>query len=872
MDLNRKVLAAFEVEHREQLEGIRAVIDLARAGKPPGRAKIDEAFRLAHSMKGGARVCGLVEVETLGHRLESLFARVRDGSSPIDDAEVIAAIVEVLDATEDCMAAVAAGKAPPDTANAMAVIDRLLASRPPAADGATDDPAQALRRKLIRAFDIEHREYIAGLLRFCRSGSREEVAEAHRMAHSLSGAARAVGFGRVEILAGDVQKLIAKFQRGTIEWSEALAAALRDAAGAIAEEVAAAAQGLQSPTLAAAHAAVARMLNADKGAADGEPVSAVAADALPAPASDGDPASPSDSLRISTANLDALSRTTDQVLIETLRQENLAQQFDALRGTIGELTERWDRTRQKLASGLQYLSTSPRFAPLARFLSELDYHTRKLARHERSLRLQHDRTAYTLNALSDQLEENVRQVRLVSAGNVFMPFRKMVRDLARDEGKAIDFHVHGLDVEADRAVLQALKDPLMHMLRNAVTHGAEVPAERRASGKPPATTVTLRLHVTGNRLEVVVADDGRGIDPVAVAHAARRSGLEGENVDLDDEALTRMVFRAGLSTLHEVGHLAGRGMGLSVVHETVTRLQGNVQLHNRPGQGLSITITVPLSISTHHLLTVRVSGDTLAIPMPSIATLTRVIPNTVQTVQGQRVIRISDQTIPLYSLAKLIGTMETCEQDRHAPVVVVRTAERQFAVLVDELIDERRALVKDLRGPAARSRLCIGAVLLDDGTVAPVLNPVVLGQIAGGHPEAPAVAITHRPPAPAAARVHRVLVVDDSFTARTLQKSVLESHGYRVELAVDGADGLSRLRNIDIDLVIADVEMPRMDGFELLEIIKQDPRLKRLPVIMVTSRDDVKDQQRGMSLGAHAYIVKRKFDHQELITRIQQVL
>jgi two-component system chemotaxis sensor kinase CheA len=428
-------------------------------------------------------------------------------------------------------------------------------------------------------------------------------------------------------------------------------------------------------------------------------------------------------------------------------------------------------------------------------------------------------------------------------------------------------------VHADRRVLEALKDPLMHILRNAISHGIETPAERVAKGKAPTGVVTLRIESKGQNLTITAGDDGRGVDLGRVADVAVRQRIlsEAEAAQRPAQELTRLVFRPGFSTSRSVTHMSGRGMGLSVVYEAVRRLQGEVELRPAAGAGTVIHISVPLSISTHRLLLVRCGGQTFATPIHAIERLHRIRRGNVQTVEGKPVILLDGQPVPLFSLHQLLNLEASSAgiPPEMLRVMVLRSSSRRAAIVVDAFLWETDAVIQDLGPAAPPDGKVSGGIMLEDGAVAFVLNPMDLIE-ASVHRELPtfwkpAEAAPERPPA-------SILVVDDSMTTRTLEKSILEANGYRVRVAVDGMEALDHLHAEKPDLVIADVEMPRLDGFGLLEAMKKDPNLSRIPVIIVTSLDRREDQERGLSLGADAYIVKRKFDQEEVLATIRQIL
>lgn len=725
-DIRQKLLATFQVECREHLGQIRALLTTLKKGEdaPPGG--LDEAFRRAHSLKGAARAVDLHPVERMAHRLETLFSRVREGTlSP--DEEVGGVTRLTLDAIEDWVAALGEGRTPPEPAHAIEAVERLLGIE-------SEAPVQPPE-------------------------------------------APAAGFQQVE------------------------------------------------------------------------------------------------TVRVSAENLDRLLRSSGQLLTETLRQDLVAQQLGRLIPQIAGVEQEWERVRKASAASLRRLSATPEFARVARYLDFVEHQMRLLSSQTRAARLLQQRASWSLRHVGEQLQEHVRRARMVPAEGVFEGFRKMVRDLARDEGKEVEFEVSGLEVEADRMVLQGLKDPVMHLLRNAVSHGIEPPRERAGQGKTPAGRVALRMEAQGNRLRIEVEDDGQGIDPKKVAEVAVRRGFlsEPEAAATSPQELTRLIFQPGFSTARAVTELSGRGMGLSVAYEAVTRLQGEITLQPGEGPGTAVVLSVPLTVSTHRLLLVGCQGQTFGIPTHGVERLYRVRVQDMETVEGRPMVRLQGQPVPLASLSHLMGLGEpsVSVEGGVLPVVALKSGDGRLAVAVDALLSVRDSLIQDLGAPVEGADRLSGGILLEDGSVSLALNPAELIRAFKESDGAPALKTAKSAPEK---RTPAILVVDDSITTRTLEKSILEAHGYQVQVAVDGAEALDRLRAGGVDLVVADIQMPRVDGFALLEEMKKDRRLSQIPVILVTSMERREDQERGLALGADAYIVKRKFDQRELLEAIEQML
>ncbi|HEY7605380.1 MAG TPA: response regulator, partial [Actinomycetes bacterium] len=452
-------------------------------------------------------------------------------------------------------------------------------------------------------------------------------------------------------------------------------------------------------------------------------------------------------------------------------------------------------------------------------------------------------------------------------------FRRMARDLARDRGKEVSVAVDDGGTEVDRSVLEQIKDPLVHLVRNSVDHGIEPPQARVAAGKPTAGTVSLRARQRGDTLLIEVADDGAGIDPERVrATAVERGLLPAETAaELPDHEALDLVLRSGFSTSPVVTDLSGRGVGLDVVREKVERLHGSIQVASHLGHGTTMTMSLPLSVSTMHCLLLQAGGQTFALPVPGVERIVRVAVDQVHRAEGRQAVQIDGQPVVLASLAEVLGLPPPANGDGHAakrPVIVVAGGQgRRVGLLVDRLERTQELVVKNLPEPLLRVRHLAGATILGSGRAAMILSSTELVasvEQAEGTVQAAEVA----PEAPPAT----ILVAEDSITTRTLEKSILEGAGYRVRVAGDGAEAWRLLQGDSCDLLLTDVEMPQMDGFELTTKVRADQRLRDLPVVLVTSRDSDEDRERGVRAGADAYVVKGAFDQERLLDTLRRLL
>jgi two-component system chemotaxis sensor kinase CheA len=831
-DINQIVLDAFRVEHREQLEQIRALLDSLEPGDDIGRdARLADAFRLAHSFKGGARVCDLHDAERLGHGLETVLEQLSRGSLPMTD-HAAATITLLLDTIEDWMAALDAGQSFPDTTSALAAVEQVLTAN---SQSAASPASLQTNESLLSVFREEHAHDIARLRELLAQWSAAETApdekqltEAVRTAHTLGGAAAIVGMPTLERAASSLETLFRDIRKRERRFD-------------------ADARRQFEAWLEAAMEAVAECKPRTS-----EPTHSCELPDMPAliPAAQ-------ETVRVSVESLDRLTRMSGQMLIDLERLARFTRQLDEFQHDVHDLERQREAMRQKRSSQEQ-----------------VDRQVSMLARRARQLSVEQRRTAWLLRTRSANIVRGIHEARMVPAHSVWHGLRKLIRDLARSGHKEIDFVANGLDVRADRMVLQELKDPLMHVLRNCVTHGVETPHQRLAKGKPAGSRVSLNLEIVEGRLAVSVEDDGRGPDLECIKRRAVERGLLTEAADeqQSDDELLSILLQPGFSTLDSATELAGRGMGLSIVQSSVARLQGHVKLSAGSAGGLRVALSVPIMVSTHRVLLVTCSGQILAIPTRKIERLLRIPADKLETLEGRPVVTYRRNPIRLNSLAGLLGIAEHDGRETTARaicVVLLKASGRRMAVSVDALLEERDALIQPLDEFATASRFA-GCVLLEDRRIALVIQPGELWDC----PQIGNVAVASAATAHdlEVAALPKILIVDDSFTTRTLEKSILETYGYQVAVAVDGVEALAQLRQQKFGAVISDIEMPRMDGFALLEQVKSDRRLAGTPVILVTSRDRQEDQRRGLDLGAEAYIVKRKFDHQELLNTIRQLV
>nr|WP_246505107.1 response regulator [Microvirga antarctica] len=740
---------------------------------------------------------------------------------------------------------------------------------------------------MLAAFDVEHREHLDAIRRALESSGTIDLNDVFRRAHSLKGAARAVELPSVEEVAHQLEALFSRILEGDQALDDKAIAAVRLSLDTIEDLVAEIDADNATTSSDAALDALTEILGLPPRPRP-EPKAAPDEIAVAKP----EAAVPTDHgagayLRVAAEQMEQLSSSMHQLLAEIQADEAIGEDLQQIELDVRGLRRNWDQLQPHLKGATSEGARSTRRAAgsSASRLQAFDEDLKLLFRTLSALARDRRKSAWTIDQAARRVRDDIDRVSLVSADTVFGSFGHMVRDIARNEGREVHVRILGLDIQVDRQVLQALKDPIMHLLRNAISHGLESAAERASKGKPERGEITLELASRGGRLAVSIRDDGRGPNLARIEEVAIERGLlskreAGERGPMMDQLLA-LVFAPGFSTATEVNRLSGRGMGLSVVAEAVRKLHGSVLLRPRFPWGTEVILSVPFNAARQPLLLVETEGRTFGFPTYGIERLLRIGAAELESVEGRPTARIAvggqDVVVPVIALAALTGSPRA-----HLPIengtvkaVLVNNGSRFCAFAVDSFQDVRTMLVSDV-AVIGTSAMVTGTVMLEDEVPALVLSPEMLVEHwtrQESHVASSGLGILDNGEA-AEIRATTILVVDDSITTRTLEKSILESQGYRVLLSVDGIDALNVLRsgNTIIDLVIADVEMPRMDGFGLLQAIKADGRLAATPLILMTSRADPADIRRGLDLGASAYLTKQKFDQRDLLATIGQLL
>ena len=602
-----------------------------------------------------------------------------------------------------------------------------------------------------------------------------------------------------------------------------------------------------------------------------------------------------ETVRVATSKLDGLMAQVGELLITTMDREERRTELREVLESLTIWADGWKKVRSerdridafvaeaRTTTGTQTLEELDRLTwigHMVEFMREgetrLEDVSARLTELDRTLTATDRRTR---QATAD-LQDEVLSVRMLPVSAVFDSLPRLVRELGRGLGKETSLEILGGETEVDRAVLEQMRGPLTHLIRNALDHGLESPDVRERAGKPREGRISVAASQRGGTLVVELTDDGAGVDPAAVKAAAVTRGAisASEAAALNPRDAIALIFQPGLSTSEKITDLSGRGVGLDVVRESVERLQGTVEVDSRIGQGTTFTLTLPVTVATTQCLLVRAAGQTFGLPLSGVGRILRLHPEDTRQNQGRRVLMIDDEPVVVTPLAAMLGI------DREEPgwtesrsAVLLHSTDRRAAALVDAVLGSPEVVVKNLPPPLERVPGVGGATILGSGETVLVLSASDLVKSATGASRAAGVApAAARVRAPAAAKAESgvpvVVVADDSVVSRMLEKGVLEAAGYEVRGAADGVEAWEILTAGGCSLLVSDVNMPRLDGLQLTSRLRADARFRDFPVILITSLDSAEDKARGVEVGADAYIVKSTMTRGGLLEAVRRLI
>ncbi len=766
---------------------------------------------------------------------------------------------------------------------------------------------EALLKRLLATFKAEAAEHLlkisTGLVGLEKTADPEEgrtiVETIFREAHSFKGAAGSLNLGEIEAICQAIEGLFAALKRLEIVPSQAIFDTLHRAVD-ILGRISASPEGERRPGDRTAAreiireleeylpgAAPAAHLPREEMAGRGEPRCNSAASGgrgEPRGNSAASGGRTDDTVRVSAARLDSLMLHAEELIPVKL---SLGQRVSEIR-ELQQALQLWAKTWAFMLPSLTKLRAgqdgerspgeSGSLVPHARRVAESLEGSEQLFRSlEQRISALERLTKSDLRSLTSMMEgllADAKRALMLPLHSLFEILPKVVRDLSHAQGKQAVLTVKGAELEIDRRILEEFKDPLIHLVRNCVDHGVEEPEERVRLGKTETGSISIAARAReGGKVEIVVADDGRGIDAGQLKVSALKAGVisQLEAGELHDADALKLAFVSGVSTSPVITDISGRGLGLAIVSEKVQKLGGTVSVDAGPGRGTTFTVVLPVTLATLRGILVRVSEHFFMIPGASAEHVLRLAVDRIRTVENRETIEVGGKTLALARMDEILGITRTQSAGpRTIQVIVLDSGDARIAFAVDEIVGEQEVLMKNLGSQLSRVKCIAGATLTGTGRVVPVLNP---GDLIKAALKAPAGLRRSAEPAGESKDLKRtLLVIEDSITARTLLKNILEAAGYEVKTAVDGVDGYTLLKTESFDLVVSDIDMPRMNGLDLTARIRADKDLSELPVVLVTALGSPEDRERGVDAGANAYIVKSSFDQSNLLEVIRRLV
>lgn len=590
-------------------------------------------------------------------------------------------------------------------------------------------------------------------------------------------------------------------------------------------------------------------------------------------------------VRIPVSKLDSLLVDAEEMLSTKINLENRILEFSNLKNEILKTKTEWgkilaDEFSDHKISGLKIAKKSKKEdleKKLFDFIALNENFFHNLSNHITDITNKLDLNLHSFNLGTFNLLENTKKLLLLPFSIVLEVIPKIIRDLSRAQGKEIKLNMMGSELEIDKRILEEIKDVLLHIIRNAIDHGIELPEERQKNNKSEIAMLNIHIqHMTGNAIQIQIQDDGRGIDIEAVKKSAIDKGIITEETSkfLSQAEAISLIYHSGISTSKTITNLSGRGLGMSIIREKIEKVGGMVSVSSQLGVGTTITLQLPLTLATFKGILITANSRTFILPIANIERIIRIKKTDIKSVANKKVIAYDNQTVPLHWLADVLAlpskeskrSIKRTEQ-QHLVVLVLSSTAQKVSFVIDEVLNEQEILVKNFSKPISRVRNISAAAILDTGQPIPILNALDLLQIE--HVTEESNRITSRDKKIISNK--KILLAEDSITTRTLLKNILEIGGFDVVTAIDGLDAWEKVQSTDFNLVVSDIEMPRMSGFDLTQRIRQDKKLYDLKIILVTSKKDPRDREKGIDLGANAYLLKDTFDSRELLEIAQRL-
>jgi chemosensory pili system protein ChpA (sensor histidine kinase/response regulator) len=875
----------FEIYQKEARQHLGTLIEQYKSWRSAPGEVTREFVRAAHTLASSSNTAGFASIASLAAALEQ-WTPFAAQSTELKDAKLVKKAIEGLSDRLESVARREAPALPGKHENALrALTARLLSepapprlapamppvpvarAAPAAAPAAATGRAQRVMRddidpQLLPIF-LEEAQHLLPLigsdLRDWKADPEDQqvLQSLQRALHTLKGSARMAGAIRLGELTHVMESRIeAALEAGMV--SGPLFVDLEEKMDRLSLDLE-------------------RMAAGPEPEADAQPAAAVAE----APRAEPPLSSPAAMLRINADTLDHLINESGEVSIARSRVEaelravkqsiaDLSESIARLRSQLREVEIQADSQMRARKSELEERNSEfdplefdryTRLQELTRLMAE-SLHDAASIQQSLSKNLGETDAALTHQArTSRDVQQELMRMRAVPFSILDERLYRIVRQSARELDKKAELHIEGSQVEMDRSVLERIGAPLEHMLRNALAHGLEMPAARAAAGKPEAGRILVSLRQEGNEIALVVSDDGAGLDLERLRRKAEDKGLLQPGQQASDAELAQLIFVSGLSTADTVTELSGRGIGMDVVRNEINAIGGRIETAGERGRGTTFTIYLPLTLAVTQAVLARAGGSVLAVSAAMVEQVLRLKAEALTERYAAQSVEFQDRRYPLYGLAQLVGAGAATVQSYNS-VLLLRSGVQRIALHVDEMLGQQEIVVKNIGPQLARVPGVAGATVLADGRIVLIVNPVQLVQRAPAATErAAALAAVAAPVAPV------IMVVDDSLTVRKITGRLLEREGYQVITAKDGLDALAQMKDALPDVMLVDIEMPRMDGFDLTRNLRGDPRTRGVPIIMISSRTADKHRNQAAELGVNVFLGK-PYPEAELLQHI----
>lgn len=917
-----KIFEVFKVECDEHIQNLNTGL-LALEEDPDQAGLTEEIFREAHSLKGAARMLNFTSIEKIAHHMETILGKVKKNELSLSH-EVTGLILKGLDSIELIVNQISQGETEDDI-DTSSLVNLLLqvaegnvpekeiisfveASKP---TDSSDMKSVPVKEELKNNRDINlflqetgeaYQELVNSLLSIEKNpDNKKEQKSAYEQAHALKGCARIVNHKEMGDISFSIEHILLYVLNGKIPATSRLITTLLEGVDFIKSFIHQVETGEKSKVT-SDFSRVISAIDAMVATQTAQPQKEKEASKKSKSSSAGKVSGKNDQLispapktavstkpqkalvlkakstvRISSDKLDRLMEQAGELLVMKLKSHQRLKEaqsiIDYCEGVVRSLKKKMrQRNRAKLPKEIT-VSNDTAVSGLAPFSENLDKFINLSDRIESFHKAFYD-DYRQLSIIIDKLQESVKKTRLFPIQSVLDLFPRMVRDISISLKKKIKLNISGGSIEIDKYMLEEIKDPLMHIIRNGIDHGLELPEERVKLGKPEEGIIQLNVFFKGNNVVIKISDDGKGIDTDRIKASAVKKGLynEKEMNKMNERQVLDLIFHPGFSTSDIITDISGRGIGMDVVKANIVeKLKGTIDVETTKGKGSVFIVMIPLALSTTQALKVSVGGEIFFLSVNMVEKIIKVSENTLPDVEGYPAIRYYGSFIPYVKLSSILEIQELASEnnsDNERPAIVLRSGKSFAAFGIDKFIGEEEILVKGLGGFMKRVRNVSGVTIMRDGKIAPILNvPDMIKMVHLRGIDLPKKGTGKTE----AIRTLSILVVDDSMMTRTLQRNILESYGYNVIAAVDGKDAFTKLMENEFDLIVSDIQMPNMDGLELTEKIKQDKRYEKIPVILVTALESTEDKKRGIEVGADAYIIKSSFDQSNLLDTIKRL-